>query len=336
MELPLLNPVKVVEIVSSYETYTIYPYVYYINMDSVIPEISEIPGKESKKIEAYVVNVSGYILVLQFIGDTPVIEAFDSTSFTPVDVTKPLDMIHSFLEGKNYIPLNTHERQAISRLFYISEEDVRKIEETYNLRKLVRGAEVSIIGDEVYIIRDGGIIRVDGDYAVDLARKLSVITRSPVSRLVDFITKTIDRPASLISLRTSMLLCNTDNCILLPITRHVARLLSNKLPSGYSLILLNDNEGSRERIVLPKDVDALAISRRSVYLLKRRGRYQYEIVKRYRVSTSFNVPVIYGRRGFIGYGKIEASRSATYIRRVNTKKIGDFNFWEYESVVSIM
>lgn len=339
MEVVVMDPVKVIDIIRKYETYKLYPFVYYINLDGATPEISEIPGKQNIKVEAYTVNVGPYILVLQFIGDTPIMDAFEyRIGMRAVDVTKPLDYLYSFINGRLALSLTPHERQGVGRLFFLDESEVEKIEQQYQLRKVLRDRRVAIVGDEVYVFSKEDIFqRVDGEMAVELAKKISFPAKHPVSEIVEQLSKAVKGKATLFSLIGRSLLCTRHACRVIPLSSRVVKLLQKKLPDRFNVLLMDSESPPRNgKITLPDGIDAVAFSKRGIYLMRKIENQRYEIVKNFKVPTRFNVPIVYGKYGFIGYGKVELLRGVAYIRKVNIRPERDNEAWEYEAISTVI
>lgn len=305
----LTHPGRIFEIISNYENFRDYPFVYYVTPNGV----SDVPTADGVEVRAYAAVIMGTIVVLQSIGDGEVayIDALeyhrDTNTYVSTDVVPIVDAIYEFLSGNRDLgSLSDQARMLIAELFEVPIDYVEEMIEVNRLTPALRDRRVAIIGTNVFVLAKGNAIveRYEGNTAVRVAREVSYVVRNPASALAGHITRAAGGNAIIFATERGSLLCSRRGCWPLPVPLGIATILS-----GPKLRVVRAGDDV-DWVPLPQGASAVALGRRKAFVLAcdEDENASTEPIK-CNVLSEVQAPlwpmratVVYGRRGIVGYG----------------------------------
>ncbi len=331
----LLDPTKIVSIVDKYATFKVHPLVYYARRYS--NGNSEILSAPSRgiKVTAYVIHVNNFILILQEVPNGLLVDAYTTGSegLKPTDPSEAIDVLADFINGRERLRLTPHEREGVAKLFMIPEKIVKSVEESYRLREILEDRMVAIIADEVYVLSKQKIlIKLEGKEAVNLAKEVAFVSSQPIHELATHLNKSLGSSYTIYAFPRLSVACNRYTCHVLPLSRRVIRLMKKKL-RGTVVELPNNTRYETDMFILPNMVTAIAFTPRNVFLLSSDGD-GYKIFRKFSIITGCKNPIIYDRKGFVGYGKLIMSDGKVSVRIVEAAPKRSGGEWNYEQVIS--
>lgn len=326
--LNLLDVHIIFQTIKKYPTFEVYPFVFYVSRDN---KIVDVPTKENTKVETWLIPfIDACGLVVQRINNGEVVlRAYEITATVEEKnelVENLLGRLVKFvntlrLDDAKLFHINKHVIDGISVALGLDPGTVSDLVYEAKMRRRLEDRVVAIFGDIVVLLSKKKFMeRFDGEKAVELARKYSIVLDAPISYIAEnHIPRVLGTQVSVFIFPDASIICNPVTCYNIPLPSNLSFSIAKK--SNATIVDLERGKPelySNTRLPAPY----FCVAKNKILLLEPLDKQykQFKVKEARKTLARYSAPLVFSPSGFLGYGKISVKNGRIAVEVVEVER----------------